>query len=114
MKISISNIDGTTQNIEVEGARSQQFKGKKIGDEIEGSIFGMQDLRLQITGGSDKDGFPMRQDVHGGMRKKILLSGGIGFSSKTKGDRRRKMVRGNTITDDIVNVNLKIKSTVKQ
>ncbi len=106
IKISISNPEGKVQNLEVEGTNAQQFIGKKIGDELEGSVLGLPD-KLQIMGGSDKDGFPMRSDVHGGVRKAILMSGGTGFKAKAKGERRRKMIRGNVITDDIVQLNLK-------
>jgi small subunit ribosomal protein S6e len=38
-------------------------------------------------------------------RIKSLLSGGVGFKPKRKGQRRRKTVRGNTISDDIVQIN---------
>jgi len=63
---------------------------------------------VQITGGSDKDGFPMRPNVHGGVRRNVVLSGGVGFNPKNDGERRRKRVRGNIITDEIVQVNMKI------
>jgi small subunit ribosomal protein S6e len=59
-------------------------------------------------GGSDKDGFPMRPSVHGGVRRRIVLSGGVGFNPTTEGMRRRKTIRGNVITDEIVQVNMKI------
>ena len=63
---------------------------------------------MQILGGSDKDGVPMLGNVHGGVRRKVVLSGGAGFKAKKKGERRRKTVRGNVITDEIVQINLKI------
>jgi len=69
---------------------------------------------LQITGGSDKDGFPMRRNVHGGVRRKIILSGGTGFNPQKEGERRRKTVRGNVITEEIVQINLKIVEKPKQ
>jgi small subunit ribosomal protein S6e len=50
----------------------------------------------------------MRPDVHGGVRRNIILSGGVGFNPKSGGERRRKTVRGNVITDEIVQVNTKI------
>lgn len=106
IKISISNLEGKVQNLEVEGPQAQQFISKKIGDELEGSVLGLPD-KLQITGGSDKDGFPMRSDVHGGIRKAIMMSNGVGFKAKSRGERRRKTIRGNVITDDTVQVNLK-------
>lgn len=108
IKLSISRPDGTAQSMEVEGSRAQQFLSKRMGEILEGSILGLQGLKLQITGGSDKDGFPMRRDVHGGVRKAIMVSVGTGFRTKVKGKRRRKMIRGNIITDDIVQVNLKV------
>jgi len=64
--------------------------------------------KLQITGGSDKDGVPIRPNVHGGVRRKVVLSGGVGFNPQDKGERRRKTVRGNVITDEIVQINTKI------
>ncbi len=64
--------------------------------------------KLQIVGGSDKDGIPMRANVHGGGRRKVILSGGTGFNPKREGERRRKTVRGNIITDEIVQINAKI------
>lgn len=82
--------------------------GKKIGETFSGDILGLQGYELQITGGSDKDGFPMRPDVEGTARKKILLSSGPGFHPKRKGQRKRKSVRGNTISLDISQINVKI------
>ena len=82
--------------------------GLKIGDTFEGSILGLDGFKLQITGGSDKDGFPMRNDLPGIVRKKVLLSSGPGFRSTEKGLRRRKYVRGNTISQDIMQVNVKV------
>ena len=48
----------------------------------------------------------MRKDVEGPRRIKSLLAGGIGFNPKRDGQRRRKTVRGNTISDDIVQINV--------
>jgi len=107
IKLSISSPDGKAQTLEVEGPRAQQLVGKKIGDELDGSALGMPDTKLQIVGGSDKDGFPMRRDVHGGVRKAILISRGTGFRSTIKGKRMRKVVRGNVVTDDIAQLNLR-------
>jgi small subunit ribosomal protein S6e len=63
---------------------------------------------VQITGGSDQDGVPMRGNVHGGVRRNVVLSGGTGFNPKNKGERKRKTVRGSIITDEIVQINMKI------
>lgn len=82
--------------------------GKKIGDPVKGDPMGLAGYELQVTGGSDNDGFPMRTDVEGTLRKKLILSGGTGFHPKKKGLRKRKSVRGNTISADISQVNLKV------
>ncbi|MEM1540061.1 MAG: 30S ribosomal protein S6e [Candidatus Bathyarchaeia archaeon] len=100
--------DGTSKTMELEDARAVPLIGKKIGDVIDGAVLGLAGYKVQITGGSDKDGFPMRPDVHGGVRRSVVLSGGVGFYQKREGERKRKMVRGNVITDDIVQVNMKI------
>ena len=82
--------------------------GLKIGEKFDGSLIGLSGFTLQITGGSDKDGFPMRPDLTGTARKKVLLSKGPGFKSFREGMRKRKYVRGNLISVDIVQVNCKI------
>ncbi len=53
--------------------------GMKIGDQIDGTAIGLSGFKVQITGGSDKDGFPMRADLPGVQRKKALLTKGVGF-----------------------------------
>jgi small subunit ribosomal protein S6e len=50
----------------------------------------------------------MRKDLKGGRKAHLLLSGGVGFKPRTHGERRRKSVRGNLITDQTVQVNTKI------
>src|SRR6267143_4302099 len=57
---------------------------------------------------SDKDGFPMRADLPGPRRKGLLLSGGVGFHPVRPGMRKKKTVRGNTVSPDILQLNLKI------
>ena len=96
---------GKSFQIEIEG---EKLFGKKIGDEIDGVVLGYEGYKFKITGGSDKDGFPMRKDVHGTGRKKIYLSSGPGFRPKRKGEKRRKTVRGNTIAEDIAQINLMV------
>ncbi len=82
--------------------------GKKIGDEIDGSLLGLSGFKFQITGGSDKQGFPMRPDLHTSARKKVLLASGVGYRPKKKGVRRRKYVRGCIISDEIAQLNVKV------
>lgn len=82
--------------------------GKKIGEEIAGDPLGFNEYTFRLTGGSDTDGFPMSSSLQGGIRKKILTSGGTGFHPPRERDglRKKKRVRGNTVTEDIYQVNL--------
>jgi small subunit ribosomal protein S6e len=52
----------------------------------------------------------MRQEVHGSARKQILTSDGVGFNAERGGERRRKYVRGNTFSTEIVQVNTRVKT----
>jgi len=107
-KIIVSDPgEGTSKVVELQDARATPLIGKKIGEIIEGSIVDLPGQKIQITGGSDKDGFPMRPSVHGGIRRRVILSRGVGFNPPNEGVRRRKTIRGNVITDEIVQINLK-------
>jgi len=103
-KLVISEGENSHQ-LEVEAAESKKLIGLKIGDKFDAFMVGLKGYTLKITGGSDKNGFPMKKDVEGPRRIKSLLSGGIGFNPKRDGQRRRKTVRGNTLSDDIVQIN---------
>ena len=94
-----------SHQVEVEAAESKKLNGLTIGEEFDASVVGLAGYKLKITGGSDKNGFPMKKDVDGSRRIKSLLAGGIGFNPKRDGQRRRKTVRGNTVSDDIVQIN---------
>lgn len=108
-KVIISDPqDGKSKVVEVEETRATPFIGRKLGETIDGIVVDMPATKLQILGGSDKDGVPMRGDVHGGIRRQVVLSEGAGFKPKREGERRRKTVRGNIITDEIVQINVKI------
>jgi len=97
--------DGQAYNVSVSGGSANTFIGKRIGDEVDGGTVGLGGYKMRITGGSDRNGNPMRGDLPGMARKRLLLSGGIGFHPRLEGERRRKMVRGNEITPDFVQVN---------
>lgn len=108
-KVIVSDPEtGVSKAVEVEGTRAVPLIGKRIGETIDGSVLGLSGHKLQITGGSDKDGFPMRPNIHGGVRVRAILSGGVGFHSKQQGERRRKTLRGNVVTEEIVQINMKI------
>jgi small subunit ribosomal protein S6e len=108
-KIIVSDPEtGTSKVVELEEARAASFIGRRLGEIIDGAVVDLPAHKIQIMGGSDKDGFPMIGNVHGGVRRKIVLSGGAGFKAKKSGERKRKTVRGSTITDEIAQINMKI------
>jgi small subunit ribosomal protein S6e len=119
-KIVISDPETSRANsLELEGTQAAPLIGKKMGEVVDGSIVKMSGYKLKVTGGSDKDGFPMRPSVHGGVRIGAILSEGVGFHPSKKGERKRKKIRGNVITEEIVQINMKIlekprKKTKKQ
>ena len=108
-KIIISNPEvGKSQSIELEESQAVPLIGRKLGEVIDGAAVKLSGHKLKITGGSDKDGFPMRPNIHGGVRVGAILSEGVGFHPSTKGDRKRKTLRGNVITESIVQINMMI------
>ena len=85
------------------------FIGKKIGDTVKGDDFELAGYEFEITGGSDATGVPMRRDVLGPNRKRILITEGVGLKTgDRKGVRRRKLVAGNTVHEATAQVNLKV------
>ncbi len=108
-KVIVSDPEaGTSKVVELEEARAVPFVGRKIGESLDGTVVDLPAHKLKIMGGSDRDGVPMRPNVHGGGRRKVVLSGGVGFNPQDKGQRRRKTVRGDVITDEIAQINTKI------
>jgi len=108
-KVIISDPEtGKSRSTEVEGTQAVPLIGRKLGEMIDGSVAKMPGHKLKITGGSDKDGFPMRPNIHGGVRIGAVLSEGVGFHSSQKGERQRKTLRGNVITEEIVQINMKV------
>jgi len=108
-KVIVSDPAETKSKVvELEGARAVPLIGRRLGETIDGSVVGMSGLKLQIRGGSDRDGFPMRPNIHGGVRVNVILSKGVGFHPQREGERQRKTLRGNVITEEIVQVNMKV------
>lgn len=99
---------GESQKIELEDSRMSPLIGKRIGEIIEGAIVNLPGYKIQLTGGTDKDGIPMRPDVHGSVKANIILSGGVGYKPKKTGERKRVVVRGNTISSETTFLNFKI------
>ena len=107
-KVVISDTKtGKSYQQDIKDEKAKRFKGKKIGDVVDGSVVGLNGYSLEITGGSDRDGFPMKKGVHGTSRVNILTSGGVGYRGK-KDSRKRKRVRGEIIDKDIIQINLKV------
>jgi small subunit ribosomal protein S6e len=104
-KLVISDINGKSITQELKDRTAQPLLGSKIGDIIDSSVIGVSGGRMKITGGSDKSGTPMRPDVHGGVKKYVLLSRGIGMKNTRKGNRIRKLVRGKMVTEEIYQLN---------
>ena len=96
---------GKAKSIELDEEKSRSLIDKQIGDTIDGSIIGVKG-KAEITGGTDKDGIPMRNDIHGSGKKYIILSDGPGFKPKKNGERKRKVIRGKIITEDTYQINM--------
>lgn len=93
---------------ELKDSDAKPMIGLKIGDKVKGEILDLPGYEFEITGGSDYAGFPMRKDVMGSQRKRILIVSGVGIRKNNKGNKRRITVAGNTIHDKTVQVNMKV------
>ncbi len=99
---------GKSYQTVVSGHHANSLIGKKIGDEFDGIFVGLPGYKLVVRGGSDRDGFPMRRDLPGPKRRKVLVSKSTGYRKDESGVRRRRHLRGRTISPEIVQINLKI------
>jgi small subunit ribosomal protein S6e len=93
---------------EVDGQDANRFIGREIGEDVEGSAVGLDGFTLEITGGSDDAGRPMRPDVKGADLSEVLLSGGIGYNPDRDGERRRVTVRGREVGEPIAQLNVAV------
>jgi small subunit ribosomal protein S6e len=93
---------------ELDDAKTNALIGKKVGDIAEGDVLGLPGYKLKITGGSDRSGFPIRPDVHGSGKKRILIRGPPGFRPDRKGIAKRKTVRGRELDSEISQVNMRV------
>jgi len=105
-KLTISDIKGKSISKELKDSDANPLLGLQLGNETDASIIGLTG-KLKLMGGSDKSGVPMRNDVHGAARKKVLLSKGVGLQDAEAGQRKRKLMRGNTVSEEIYQVNCK-------
>jgi len=93
---------------EVKDDDAEIFRGKKIGDKFSGEGIGLPGYEFEITGGSDYTGVPMRRDVQGIARKRVLIVSGIGIRKNRAGRKVRRTVAGNTISGKTAQINLKV------
>ncbi|MBR7152397.1 MAG: 30S ribosomal protein S6e [Candidatus Methanomethylophilaceae archaeon] len=99
---------GKSYNVAVTGHHANSLIGVSIGEVVDGIFVGLPGYKLKITGGSDKDGTPMRADLPGNKRVRLLLSDSLGFHERYKGERRRTAICGRQISQDIVQINMAV------
>jgi len=106
MKLNISYpAFGTNKIVEIDDERKlrvfmerrmgAEVPGDSVGDEFKGYVF-------KITGGNDKQGFPMKQGVMHPTRVRLLLADGHScYRPRRTGERKRKSVRGCIVGQDL-------------
>lgn len=119
-KINIAEKTGKTYKLESEG---EALISKELHDKIQGNDISkdLEGYEFEITGASDKAGFPSLEIIQGIGLKKVLLSYEKGMKkrpkkegkikrskNRPKGLRLRKTARGKVISEDIVQINLKL------
>lgn len=113
-KLVIGTKGGKCLQKEIQEPEAKTLLGKKIGDPVHGDNLGFAGYEFIVTGGSDYCGFPMRKDVEGYARKRILEVEGVGLRKERKGVRTRKTVCGNTVHPKISQVNIKVTKEGKE
>jgi small subunit ribosomal protein S6e len=103
-KLVVGDKKGKVVSYEVKDDKAKPLLGLRIGDVFDATLIGLPG-KIKITGGSDRSGVPMRPDVHGAVKKYVLLTKGTGLRNVRKGERKRKLVRGNVISEDIYQIN---------
>merc|ERR1712072_1214617 len=77
-----------------------EVPGDSLGDEFKGYVF-------RISGGNDKQGFPMKQGILTNGRVRLLFKKGMScFRERRSGSRKRKSVRGCIVGQDLAMLNL--------
>jgi small subunit ribosomal protein S6e len=108
-KVEIADPEtGHTWPVQVEGQHANALVRKRIGETVDGMMLELPGYEVEITGGTDKDGFPMRPEIPQAGRKSILVSDSTGFHAERGGQRRKRTFRGNEVSPDIAQVNVKI------
>ncbi|RUP51962.1 ribosomal protein S6e-domain-containing protein [Jimgerdemannia flammicorona] len=85
----------TTRRAFYEKRMSAEVPGDSLGDEFKGYVF-------RISGGNDKQGFPMKQGILLPNRVRILMGKGHScYRPRRTGERKRKSVRGCIVGADL-------------
>jgi small subunit ribosomal protein S6e len=111
MKLNIANpTTGRQKLIDIEDEKKVRvFFDKRLGAEVSGDELGDQfkGYVFKITGGNDKQGFPMMQGVLTNQRVRLLLDKNNNcYRPRRSGERKRKSVRGCIVSPDIAVLSL--------
>jgi ribosomal protein S6E (S10) len=99
MKVIEVDDEKTLRNF-YEKRISQEVDGEVLGSEFDGYVF-------RISGGNDKQGFPMQQGILVNNRVRLLMSkGSLYYRPRRTGERRRKSIRGCIVGPDLAVLNL--------
>jgi len=106
MKLNISYPEtGLQKLIDIEDDNKLRvLYDKRISHEVDGDFLGdeFKGYRFRISGGNDKQGFPMKQGVLTTNRVRLLLRKGSScYRQRRKGERKRKSVRGCIVSAEL-------------
>ena len=105
-KVVVGTKTGKSYNVEVKDDLAAVFVGKRVGDVVNVTPLGLKGYEVKITGGSDKQGFPIRKDAHVTGRTKAMMSTRTqGYKPEQAGVRVRKTVVGDILGDNISQIN---------
>jgi small subunit ribosomal protein S6e len=108
---------GKAYQLERDQKDCESLLGLKIGSRFDAGFLGLDGYELKVTGGTDKDGFPMKANIEGTVKRRVLMEEGTGFSGwkkakkrviKPNGLRKKKMMRGNTIDRSTAQINTSV------
>merc|ERR1711966_151775 len=113
MKLNIAYPEtGAQKAIEIDDDKKLlPFFDKRVAQEVDGDSLGSEwtGYRFRITGGNDKQGFPMMQGVLTPERVRLLLrKGSKCYRQRRTGEMKRKSVRGCIVSQELSVLNFVI------